>query len=762
MATGVSKTKWQGKHGVLPVVPFQSNGSPVHVIYEGKADESAVLATPPAHLVQLWPDEVSYGVATRNRLIYGDNLPVQIALLDDLQVRGKVQVAYIDPPFATGGVFQSRSQSDAYTDLLSGADYIEFLRARLILLRELLAPTGSIYVHLDSNMAFCIKLVMDEVFGRRNFRNWITRKKCNPKNYTRKAYGNVCDFILFYTKTDDYVWHRPVEAWTDERAAREYQYVDEKTGRRYKKVPVHAPGVRHGATGGPWKGKLPPPGKHWQYTPDKLDEMDARGEIYWSATGNPRRKIFLDDSAGVPVQDLWLEYRDAHNQNIRITGYPTEKNAGLLERIIAASSNPGDLVLDCFSGSGTTLAVASELGRRWIGIDNSAEAIAVTLRRFAKGLEPMGDFVNGNNGDGETDETTDDTLPLFASLENPPPATVAKAGKPAYKPITDFTLFAERSVAASISATLDQWRTDIGETVSLAVAKESPATYSGESPAKHAKHTKKGSLSPFASFRVFRGQTSPSSSDPWAAATAHLIKADPILAKIIREVGPCRLKRQKGGFAHLAQAIVNQQLSKAAADSIMKRLVALAGGKPLAPEMFCIPREVARSPTQQSRGAHETRQTHEKEKASPVSRPFAYFAGSSPLRSPVLSDKALKTAGISARKTACLRDLAGKVIAGQLDFHRLPRMSDDEVIRELTQVKGIGRWTAEMYLIFVLCRPDVLPLDDTALCSAIAGLYRLKEKGDGASMAAIGDSWRPYRTAASWYLWSWRNGELNR
>ncbi|GAB4452462.1 MAG: hypothetical protein Fur0044_47560 [Anaerolineae bacterium] len=137
----------------------------------------------------------------------------------------------------------------------------------------------------------------------------------------------------------------------------------------------------------------PPPGKHWQYPPKTLDEMDARGEIYWSPNGNPRRKVYLDESSGVPVQDIWLEFRDAHNQNIKITGYPTEKNPDLLARIIEASSNPGDLVLDCFAGSGTTLDVAARLGRRWIGIDNSPEAIKTTLRRFATGLERMGDFV---------------------------------------------------------------------------------------------------------------------------------------------------------------------------------------------------------------------------------------------------------------------------------------------------------------------------------------------------------------------------------
>jgi adenine-specific DNA-methyltransferase len=276
---------------------------------------------------------------------------------------------------------------------LEGAHYLEFLRERLILLRELFADDGSIYLHLDDNMAFHAKAIMDEVFGPSNFRTWITRKKCNPKNYTRKTFGNVSDFILFYTKNDHYVWNRPVVAWTPQRADKEYQYTDSKTGRRYKKVPIHAPGVRNGETGQPWRGMMPPPGKHWQYRPSTLDEMDARGEIYWSPTGNPRRKVFLDESDGIPVQDIWLDYRDAHNQNIHITGYPTEKNPAMLQQIIEASSDEGDLVLDCFAGSGTTLAVAHSIGRRWIGIDNSPEALRVILHRFERGLEPMGDFV---------------------------------------------------------------------------------------------------------------------------------------------------------------------------------------------------------------------------------------------------------------------------------------------------------------------------------------------------------------------------------
>jgi adenine-specific DNA-methyltransferase len=267
------------------------------------------------------------------------------------------------------------------------------LRERLILLRELLAEDGSIYVHLDSKMAFATKVIMDEVFGASNFRNWITRVKSNRKNYTRKQYGNIADYILFYTKGRSYVWNRAFEEWDEATMRREYQYVEENTGRRYKKVPVHAPGTRKGATGGLWKGMLPPPGKHWQYTPDKLDEMDARGEIYWSPNGNPRRKIYFDDSLGIPVQDVWTDYRDAHNQNIRITGYPTEKPPALLERIISASSNEGDLVLDCFVGSGTATAVAEKLGRKWVGIDKSPMAIEMSIKRLTQGTDRMGDFV---------------------------------------------------------------------------------------------------------------------------------------------------------------------------------------------------------------------------------------------------------------------------------------------------------------------------------------------------------------------------------
>lgn len=430
MATGIPNPNGGNGHGST-----RSNGpGGVTLSYPGKKNTAAILATPPAKLSVAWPD--TSPLPHPNALYYGENLAVLAALLREPRVRGKVRLIYIDPPYATRSVFQSRKQADAYHDLLGGSGYLEFLRERLILLRELLADDGSIYVHLDENMAFQAKLLMDEIFGSTNFRNWLTRKKCNPKNYTRKTYGNVADYILFYTKTDDYVWHRPVEAWTDERAAREYTYSEPGTGRRFKKVPVHAPGVRNGETGKTWRGMNPPPGKHWQYPPRTLDEMDARGEIYWSPTGNPRRKIYLDQSDGIPVQDIWMGFRDAHNQNIRITGYPTEKNPALLARIIAASSDPGDLVLDCFCGSGTTLEAAHRLGRHWLGVDNSPEAIRTTLARFAKGVEPMGDFVRRMERD-DVKPADEEMLPLFAS-----DSTTSETAREtsAHEPITDFTL----------------------------------------------------------------------------------------------------------------------------------------------------------------------------------------------------------------------------------------------------------------------------------------------------------------------------------
>lgn len=361
---------------------------PVFLNYSGKQDETEIINS--SYLT--FDKTISIDGNGQNMLFFGDNFDALLYLINN-GYKGKINLVYIDPPFATTSDFVNRNQEQAYSDSLCGGEYVEFLRKRLILLFQLLSDNGSIYLHLDNKMAFTMKLIMDEIFGEENCRAFITRKKCSTKNYTKKTYGNISDYIMFYTKSSHYTWNRPYEPWEIDKMIEQYPCVDDK-GRRYKKVPVHAPGIRNGETGKKWRGKLPPVGKHWQYTPDKLDELDAAGEIYWSPNGNPRRMVFCDPSKGIPVQDIWLNYRDFVNQAQKTTGYPTEKNYEMLKLIVNASSNPGDIVLDCFAGSGTTLGAAFECGRNWIGVDNSTQSLISILKRFTKGMDVYGDYVS--------------------------------------------------------------------------------------------------------------------------------------------------------------------------------------------------------------------------------------------------------------------------------------------------------------------------------------------------------------------------------
>ena len=375
--------------GIPPKDKKKSGIVPIFLSYDGKIANDEILQRRYAHFQPV----ANINQGKENSMFFGDNIDVLLYLLNN-GYREKIRLIYIDPPFATASNFVNRNQEHAYSDSLRGGEYIEFLRERLVIMRELLTNDGSIYLHLDGNMAFAMKIIMDEIFGEKNCRAFITRKKCSTKNYTRNTYGNISDYIMFYSKSSSYVWNRPFDPWEFDRMIEEYPYIDPKSGRRYKKVPIHAPGTRNGETGKEWRGKLPPKGKHWQYTPDKLDELDAAGEIYWSPIGNPRRMVFCEPDKGIPVQDIWLNYRDSINQAQRTTGYPTEKNFDMLKLIISASSNPGDIVMDCFAGSGTTLGAAFELGRRWIGADSSIESIKAILKRFTVGLDIYGDYVS--------------------------------------------------------------------------------------------------------------------------------------------------------------------------------------------------------------------------------------------------------------------------------------------------------------------------------------------------------------------------------
>lgn len=323
----------------------------------------------------------------KNLLIHSENITGLNYLLEQ-GYGGKIDLVYIDPPFATGGNFtitngrastisNSRNGEIAYADTLKGSDFIEFLRNRLILIRELLSDQGSVYLHIDYKIGHYVKVMMDEVFGIENFRNDITRIKCNPKNFERIGYGNIKDLILFYTKTSFPIWNEPREKYTEKDMEKLFPKID-RNGRRYTTVPIHAPGeTENGKSNQPFKGIYPPQGRHWRTDVATLERWDKVGLIEWSSNGNPRKIIYADERDGKRVQDIW-EYKDPQYPN-----YPTEKNAEMLDLIIKTSSNEDSIVMDCFCGSGTTLAAAQRNGRKWIGIDQSDLAITATKNKLS-------------------------------------------------------------------------------------------------------------------------------------------------------------------------------------------------------------------------------------------------------------------------------------------------------------------------------------------------------------------------------------------
>jgi adenine-specific DNA-methyltransferase len=321
-----------------------------------------------------------------NSIIFGENFDVLQTLLKKYNVKNSIDLIYIDPPFATKNSFKigqdrvstiSSSKNDkiAYEDFLTGAEFLEFIRERVILLREVLSEKGSIYLHIDYKIVHYIKILMDEVFGISNFRNDITRIKSNPKNFSRKAYGNQKDLILFYTKTDDYIWNDSREEYSEEDIKKLFPKIG-NDGRRYTTIPLHAPGETKGETSKEWRGLKPPKGRHWRSEPKVLEELEKNGLVEWSNSGNPRKKIYFDERDGKKRQDIW-EFKDPQKPI-----YPTEKNTSLLETIIKTSSNKNSIVLDAFAGSGTTLKMANSLERKWIGIDQSEEAIKIIKSRF--------------------------------------------------------------------------------------------------------------------------------------------------------------------------------------------------------------------------------------------------------------------------------------------------------------------------------------------------------------------------------------------
>lgn len=402
MATGISGYEKLSADSLTAAIPSRdphplpSSADLALLDYPNRLSEAQILTPLPVSFTAVNSNGIGEPLHSLNAdsLVLADNLFAFHALIASGR---RATLIYLDPPYNTGMEFQSRQLEHSYRDQLGPATYIEFMRRRLILMRKLLTDDGSIYVHIGHQMVSHLKVIMDEIFGERNFRNIITRRKCSSKNSTRHQFSNLNDFVLFYTKTGDYKWNQPGERPDQDWIEREYPKQDFRG--RYKLVPIHAPGTRRGETGELWRGMSPPPGKHWQYLPAKLEAIDLAGEMHWSKNGNPRRKVYLTDEKSVPYTDYWDKFRDAHHQSIAVTGYPTEKNFAMMRMIVSASSDPGDLVIDPFCGSGTTLHAAHDLKRQWIGIDQSFNAIKASIRRLRHGMKPMGDFVSRDNGE---------------------------------------------------------------------------------------------------------------------------------------------------------------------------------------------------------------------------------------------------------------------------------------------------------------------------------------------------------------------------
>ena len=371
-------------------------------------------------------------------LYYGDNLDILRRYLRD----ETVDLVYLDPPFNSAqtynAFFQEKdgtaaaSQIKAFEDTWSWNQeseavyralteqasqvkevleafmtflgrndmmaYLTMMAPRLVELRRVLKPTGSLYLHCDPTASHYLKLLLDAVFGQDKFRNEIIWKRTSAHSGS-KRWGPVHDVILFYSKCDHYHWHPVFQTYSEDYLESFYRFSD-KQG-RFRIGDLTGAGTRSGESGQPWRGVNPTAaGRHWAVpnkilvelfgeeitawsVQEKLDALDKKGLIYWPPKGKvPGFKRYYNDQAGVPIVDVISDIDPISSQSAERLGYPTQKPLALLERIIQASSKPGDLVLDPFCGCGTTIDAAQTLDRKWIGIDITALATSLIKHRL--------------------------------------------------------------------------------------------------------------------------------------------------------------------------------------------------------------------------------------------------------------------------------------------------------------------------------------------------------------------------------------------
>lgn len=363
----------------------------------------------------------------KNQLYYGDNLDVLRRYVHD----ETVDLVYLDPPFksdqdynvlfaeqdgsraaaqikAFGDMWQwDAASARAYQDVVEAGGrvsqvlqsfrgflgdndmlaYLAMMAPRLVELRRVLKPTGSLYLHCDPTASHYLKILLDAIFGPTNFRNEITWQRTESHN-TAGRYGNVADILLFYIKSEGATWNRCFHTYSDQKYSaqqmKRFRHVDED-GRRYKLDDLTAPRPDSASGKFEWRGTLPGPTRGWGYKREQLEQWWQEGRIQTKRDGTPRMdglRVYLDETEGKPLQNIWTDIPRISNTSSERLGYPTQKPEALLERIIKASSNEGDVVLDPFCGCGTAIAAAQKLNRRWIGIDVTHLAIGLIKHRL--------------------------------------------------------------------------------------------------------------------------------------------------------------------------------------------------------------------------------------------------------------------------------------------------------------------------------------------------------------------------------------------
>ncbi|MGQ7835952.1 site-specific DNA-methyltransferase [Bacillus sp. WC2503] len=366
-----------------------------------------------------------------NKIFWGDNLQVMSHLLK--KYRGQFKLIYIDPPFDSKAQYKksvsikgksaendtSFFEDTQYNDIWANDDYLQFMYERLILLRELLADDGSIYLHCDWHKSHHLRMIMDEIFGESNFRNeiiWV--RSTNPKGsqHESRTFSHFTDTIFYYVKTPSAELNlNAVRIPLTEKEIEEKYSRKDETGRYYD-----APILRSNGMGErphlvyEYKGFTPGPAG-WRMKKSSLEKLDLEGNLGWSKTGKPFRKLRPESDKGKPVGSFWNDISLINSQAEERVGYPTQKPVKLLERIILASSKPGDIVFDCFMGSGTTQNAAMNLGRKFIGADINLGSIQTTTKRLINEVRKIDALLKADSGQMTfktefEDEVTSDSI----------------------------------------------------------------------------------------------------------------------------------------------------------------------------------------------------------------------------------------------------------------------------------------------------------------------------------------------------------------